>query len=51
MLSQQRQAGVLETIEPPSLAPIEHYCQKLWLNHGKIPRKIHAKSVASRVRR
>ena len=36
MLSQQRQAGVLETIEPPSLAPIEHYCQKLWLNHGRI---------------
>jgi hypothetical protein len=49
MLSQQRQAGVLESIEPPSLAPIEHYCQKLWLNHGKIPARSGARRSSAPV--
>ena len=38
MPSQQQQAGVLESIEPPCASPIgiRQYRQKLWLNHGRI---------------
>jgi hypothetical protein len=38
MLSQQQQAGVLATIEPPRfpLTVVKQYCETLWLNHGKI---------------
>jgi hypothetical protein len=49
MLSQQQQAGVLETIEPPwpPLTPIKQYCESFGLNHGKIHAQANSTVISS----